>query len=725
MQTFWRTLAATVAMLLTMPATLWADSAFGGGNGTFESPYQIRSAADLIQLAEDVNSGITYKDKYFIQFFDIDFCGDTLTPIGGKYYVEFNPSIGSEVNGERSFMGNYDGWDHYINNVIIDPGNGDFYSVGLFGSLSNEAVVECVLIGGNSTITGRGNCGAIAGLVGPASKVKNCHVGPDVVVRVHPDASTNTNFSYGGIAGLVARASSTVENCSSLALVTDQGVTGKNVGGLVGHNMGIIKNCYSLGKVESVGTKGNFVAKSTNGTITNGYYNTTDRVGEVNGADVDEVKWIGTVLGEERINCNVLGPVHIFRDYFIGNKYYLIGEKVYLRPSFNAPPAHIVNSVTFGANVNLESDTYNGENCLSFTMPDANVLITANADYQKVGVWDGDGTPESPFLVTSTDEWNSIAQLQDQVDFTNVHFRLDANLDFSQKTFLMIGNRQQNFMGCFDGNSHTIDGVTLNEPQTDYVGLFGYLGRNAVVKNLTLGENSHITGNTSVGGICGRGYFDCVVDACVNKGTVTGNRDVGGIVGYIYGKLTNSLNLGDILCEDYSHGAIAGGIYSDNFANNYYAGSTNTKACPQGDYTGVFMRGYTVTGDEEVTVELAEDATVGLTFDGITYAGEAQMVTLKLGVKQDQAQGAPAYAPSTTAFKASNGTLVENADGTWTLTMPADSVTISIDKGSFTGLNELDSPQPKSGRRYNPMGQPVGNGYRGIVIQDGRKFIVR
>ncbi len=39
-QTFWRSLTVMTVMLLTMPASLRAQS-FGGGSGTYTDPYQI------------------------------------------------------------------------------------------------------------------------------------------------------------------------------------------------------------------------------------------------------------------------------------------------------------------------------------------------------------------------------------------------------------------------------------------------------------------------------------------------------------------------------------------------------------------------------------------------------------------------------------------------------------------------------------------------------------
>ena len=49
----------------------------------------------------------------------------------------------------------------------------------------------------------------------------------------------------------------------------------------------------------------------------------------------------------------------------------------------------------------------------------------------------------------------------------------------------------------------------------------------------------------------------------------------------------------------------------------------------------------------------------------------------------------------------------------------------SYEEDTPTGIVNLDAAQPKSGQRYNLMGQPVGKDYKGIVIEDGRKLIVR
>ena len=49
----------------------------------------------------------------------------------------------------------------------------------------------------------------------------------------------------------------------------------------------------------------------------------------------------------------------------------------------------------------------------------------------------------------------------------------------------------------------------------------------------------------------------------------------------------------------------------------------------------------------------------------------------------------------------------------------------SYDEDLPTGIVDLDAAQPKTVQRYNLMGQPVGNDYKGIVIEDGQKIVVR
>ncbi len=58
--------------------------------------------------------------------------------------------------------------------------------------------------------------------------------------------------------------------------------------------------------------------------------------------------------------------------------------------------------------------------------------------------------------------------------------------------------------------------------------------------------------------------------------------------------------------------------------------------------------------------------------------------------------------------------------------MPAtgEDVTISMDNIK-TGVTDINAAKPHGGQRYNLMGQPVGPDYRGLVIENGKKLIVK
>ena len=63
----------------------------------------------------------------------------------------------------------------------------------------------------------------------------------------------------------------------------------------------------------------------------------------------------------------------------------------------------------------------------------------------------------------------------------------------------------------------------------------------------------------------------------------------------------------------------------------------------------------------------------------------------------------------------------------YTFDMPDGSVMIeaSFVKETTTGVVDIDAVVPKSGQRYNLLGQPVDQHYKGVVIVDGKKLILK
>jgi filamentous hemagglutinin family protein len=164
------------------------------------------------------------------------------------------------------------------------------------------------------------------------------------------------------------------------------------------------------------------------------------------------------------------------------------------------------------------------------------------------------------------------------------------------------------FFGRFDGLGHTITGLTINRPTTDYVGLFGF-GNGARIRNVGLSGGS-VTGRDFVGGLVGytwSGGSDKIANSYY-AGTVTGfstgNGSVGGLVGANYGSITDSYSTASVngviivgglvgwnrvtgaISSSYSTGAVSGGAGSSAIgglvgmnegavANSYSTGSVS------------------------------------------------------------------------------------------------------------------------------------------------------
>jgi hypothetical protein len=86
------------------------------------------------------------------------------------------------------------------------------------------------------------------------------------------------------------------------------------------------------------------------------------------------------------------------------------------------------------------------------------------------------------------------------------------------------------FGGTFDGQGYEICDLYINRPDEDYVGLFGVVYQDGVIKNVGV-VNATVTGSHSVGGLLGSNA--ATVSNCYCSGKVTGDEYVGGLVGLI------------------------------------------------------------------------------------------------------------------------------------------------------------------------------------------------
>jgi hypothetical protein len=214
---------------------------YSGGTGEMNSPYEISTADDLVNLAYYQQDF----DKHFVLTNDIDLSSvkpNLLMPIGTR-------SI--------PFTGVFDGRNHIITNFnYVDNYESP---IGVFGAIVNIDIMQEETSGllknlgvTNTTVSGQNSAGALVGY--NAGTIISCY---------STNSSIESRYSAGGLVGF-----------NSGLIITSWSsniVNGRlNVGGLVGYNRRAIESCFSTTNVEGEERVGGLVGTSS-GTITGCY----------------------------------------------------------------------------------------------------------------------------------------------------------------------------------------------------------------------------------------------------------------------------------------------------------------------------------------------------------------------------------------------------------------------------------------------------------------------
>ena len=158
----------------------------------------------------------------------------------------------------------------------------------------------------------------------------------------------------------------------------------------------------------------------------------------------------------------------------------------------------------------------------------------------------GSGTAEDPWQIADAEQLDHVR------DDLTASYVLTADIDLgSYESWQPIGTFRSRsdapedaeiphpdfaFSGSFDGGGHTISNLTVNEPQSMAVGLFGCASGTengaAFIGNFTL-ENVQVSGFYLVGGAVGLQFMNCPVSdiKLIGDNQLTGMQGIGGIVG--------------------------------------------------------------------------------------------------------------------------------------------------------------------------------------------------
>ena len=262
-------------------------TAFAGGIGTAEDPYQIANGAQLARFASMVNSGqtsingkltadILLNDTEGWENWGSTAPAHTWTPIGNSW--------------ENQFTGTLDGDGHRVSGIYI---NSEAECQGLVGYLYNGGTLQNLGVKA-SYIKGGYRVGGLCGW-NDGGTVTNCYNTGNV---------TGTRNYVGGVCGY--NYSGSVTNCYNTGNVTG---TGDYVGGVCGDNDGTVTNCYNTGNVTGNDAYVGGVCGYNDGAVTN-CYNT----GSVSGN-----RYVGGVCGNSWgtvTNCYNTG--NVTGNYFVG-----------------------------------------------------------------------------------------------------------------------------------------------------------------------------------------------------------------------------------------------------------------------------------------------------------------------------------------------------------------------------------------------------------------------
>ena len=525
-----------------------------------ETTIYITTAQQLKRLADEVNAGDSKSDKTYLLANDIDLSGypnwtpigrfdppDDMLPFSGVFDGQGYSITGLKISGNEEARGLFGyAYCSAIRNVVIR--NPEIQGGDKVGALvgqqaySSEGIENCAVIGGK--IQGINRAGGLVGNM-EESPIKNCYTTCEVIA---------TDYYAGGIVG-AHKVGSGLENCYATG-----NVSGPNSGGIAGQARNV-ERCVALGQTVT-GASSHRVLSESNGKL-NVY---AWRSMKVNGITVTD----GAANNENGADlvCNGGALSTQFSEIFANDDAWTYTE--------NGLP--ILKVVKGEQSSELPS----------WMLSDASTIYITTAQQLK--------------------------QLADEVNAgdskSGKTYLLANDIDLSGLNWVPIGyyidwNNSNNkpFSGVFDGQGHSIIGLTISGGQND-AGLFGYTHL-ATIRNVVI-RNPQIEGRGEVGALVGRqGYSSTGIEKCaVIGGRIQGAGSVGGLVGYMEeSPLQNCYTTCEVIATDsYAGGIVGSHLVGASIRSCYATGNISGRysggiaGLTQGIEQCVAL-GQTVTGD--------------------------------------------------------------------------------------------------------------------------------
>lgn len=729
------------------------------GTGTQADPYLITSAEDWNLFAKSVGGGIDYSKKYVKLTNDI-----TISTMVGV----------CDESGDRPFSGTFDGDNHTLTANITSTATGDDKNnqgVAPF-HLIKQATIQNLTVAGNITSASKYAAGLVGWIDGKSkdSNIKDCIVKATI--------TTSADYAGGFVGNICYSDRNNLYFTNSVfagKIINTSSDDSRRAGGFCGYGYSnsYFENCLENGTYTNV-TYMN--PRNAHGIFFNDRVYSLYYVNKIAVNDKYIVKGNGcyqvanTVPADELYLQREIKGYQFYQSVWItglNDSYpYNNGEEVSLAYELKTNSGKLTKDTDYTVTLSPNAPAAAGDYTISFTAKEGNSGGYAGTTTRTFCVMDGENLDGYVFNTEGEGE-SKVYLINDERDLERLAAYVNSGHDATGKTFKQnaditltaahtsIGRYFEGtykyFKGTYDGNNKTISNLTVNAPNSNYQGLFGYTSK-AVIKNVTLAncnitgkqytggivgyaststaiENCHVRGNISAmesdasghggiagsatttsitnctvtgtistsvsndnyGGIVGAANYDVVITSCENAANISGDgQNHGGIVGRDYNrsnKFKYCLNTGVVNGNQYV-GAIAGQNDSPrDFDHCYYSNQSTIKAF--GTSSG--SNNYTGYG------EVAYVVTLGENISKIEFA-EQTVITSALSGKKYYAKGdwTLTLTPNQTdvtfvSYACEGGTLSDltTADGTHKLTITDKDVTISalVSNNDATDVN--------------------------------------
>lgn len=545
----------------------------------------------------------------------------------GTYVTDLN--LRANASAQRLVAGGFIGRNaQRAGDTVPDPASGvsTIQNSRVAGSIQSSAPLTVAggmagennsLIANNSItdknpLTLKGNQSIAGGLVG-------VNTGTGVLYYTYTNASLTiegTGTLTGGLVG------NNEQNGRIIASYIDNDVTSKAngtaseavfTGGLVGRNSGLINTSYAVAKVTSEGAytmTGGLVGEQLAGTIDNSYSGKSVHalqqnsyagglIGRIAAGQISYAYSASQVVASSEAYAGGFAGRYdnasrelLYKSYYIKDEDMLINKDLsdFADGNHRFLNAHGRLSTILAAQLE-NRDVFPGLSGWDFTNTWKYGSLSAQYKYPELirTANSGGGSSEEvntnlrwylldkdavTFEIGTEAELAGLAAIvngtvpgENAFNFEGRTIRITKPIHIQSLQWVPIGDTiAHSFQGMLDGGNHLIDGLTV-QPEHSYGGLFGVIGSEAEVKNVTL-EPLHVAGQQAAGSLAGlnKGTIS-KVDIRLLNGAVISGKHAGGAVGENEGTLESVIKVtidGGSEVKSHVPGAITGGVVGVN-----------------------------------------------------------------------------------------------------------------------------------------------------------------